>query len=302
MRAFITHHRVASYFLMAIAISWSGILLVAQPHTLPAPPDEAQRLFAGVYLAMLLGPSAAGLVVTAVQGHDALRDYRSRLTRWRVPMRWYAVAVCTAPLLVLLTTALVSMTSTPMMPAVLQGGADPAGPVQANGLPAFVLIGLAVGLGAGIFEELGWTGLAVPTLLERYGLATTGVAVGMVWGAWHYLAIHWGIGSALGDVPLLTYLVVALFAFLPPYRMLMVWVYQHTQSTLVAIIMHMALTSSMLLLGPAVSGRELVKFDLAFGGVLWAVVLVVLVVLAAERRPIIPRGTRSAKEYFHRGP
>ena len=36
----------------------------------------------------------------------------------------------------------------------------------------------------GIFEELGWTGFAMPTLLRRmrYGVLTTGLIVGVLWG------------------------------------------------------------------------------------------------------------------------
>jgi membrane protease YdiL (CAAX protease family) len=44
-------------------------------------------------------------------------------------------------------------------------------------------MGIAVGLTAGIFEELGWTGFAVPALLGvRYGVLGTGLMVGVLWG------------------------------------------------------------------------------------------------------------------------
>ena len=35
------------------------------------------------------------------------------------------------------------------------------------------------------FEELGWTGFAVPELRKRYGILTTGLIVGLLWGVWH---------------------------------------------------------------------------------------------------------------------
>jgi membrane protease YdiL (CAAX protease family) len=98
-------------------------------------------------------------------------------------------------------------------------------------------------VGAGFFEELGCSGVAVPRLLQRHGILATGMGVGVVWGAWQYLAIHWGSANAVGSVHPLLFLTVAPFSFLPPYRVLMVWVYQHARSLLLGILMHMALIS-----------------------------------------------------------
>jgi uncharacterized protein len=55
------------------------------------------------YLALLPGSlmvaMAAILVIALAFGRAGLRDLRSRLFRWRVGVRWYAVALLTAPLL-----------------------------------------------------------------------------------------------------------------------------------------------------------------------------------------------------------
>ena len=40
------------------------------------------------------------------------------------------------------------------------------------------------------------------------------------------------------------------FSFLPAYRVLMVWVYDRTGSVLVAMLMHVSLTASTLILQP----------------------------------------------------
>lgn len=50
----------------AFAISWGGILVVIRGGAIPAPAQEAHRLFVVVYLAMLAGPSIAGIAVTAI--------------------------------------------------------------------------------------------------------------------------------------------------------------------------------------------------------------------------------------------
>lgn len=284
MSAFIQRHPAASYFLLAIALSWGGILAVIESGPIPAPAAEAERLFAPVYFAMLVGPSVAGLAITALAGgRTALRAYRERLLAWRLDAGWYAVALLTAPMAIVLALLALSVVSPDFAPAILSERSYErlAGPIHAASTATYLVTGLGVGIGAGVFEELGWTGVAVPRMLARHGVLAAGVGVGLVWGAWHFLAIYWGSSDAMGSVPAPVYLAVALFSFLPPYRVLMVWVYQHTRSLLIGILMHASLTTSMLILGPAVSGRELLTYDLAFAAVLW---IGAAIVLALERR------------------
>jgi hypothetical protein len=65
---------------------------------------------------------------------------------------------------------------------------------------------------------------------------------------------------------------VALFSFLPPYRILMARVYESTRSLLLAILMHASLTTCMIIFGPAVTGNGAMVYDVVFGSVLWLVV------------------------------
>jgi len=227
-----------------------------------------------VYLAMLAGPSVAGIVMTAVvDGGNGLRAYGARLVKWRVDPIWYAVALVTAPLTLALAMLTLAPFSKAFIPAFLGNGAiDPAGPIRADNLRQFLLLGISVGVGAGLFEELGWTGFAIPNLLKRHSVIGTGLLTGVLWGAWHLLAVLWGSASSFGDVPIPVFMLVALFAFLPPYRVLMVRVYERTGSLLVAILMHASLTASMIIIGPAISGSDSVVYDLTFGSMLWAVV------------------------------
>lgn len=285
MRESIRRHPLASYFILAITISWTGILLIVLPGSIPAAPAEAQRLFLPVYLAMLLGPSVAGLAITGIAGGRAgLRDFRDRLFAWRASAGWYAVVLLVAPVTLGVTLLALSLVSPDFAPSILAGNTDTAGLIRTGGTLAFLLTGVLVGMGAGFFEELGWTGVAVPKMLERRGILATGVGVGLVWGGWHYLAIHWGSSNAIADVPAPVYLLVALFSFLLPYRVLMAWVYRHTRSLPLGILMHMSLTASMLLLGPAVSGWRLLAFDLAFAATLWAAAAIVLLAEARRHR------------------
>ena len=295
MQSFVRRYPAACYFALAFAISWGGILLVIHGGPIPATPEEARRLFGSVYLAMLAGPSIAGVAMTGVVGGlTGLRNYRSRLFKWRVARVWYAVALLTAPLALALTMFALSRFTPAFVPAILNGGTiDPAGPIQAQSAATLVLVGVAIGLGAGFFEEIGWTGFAIPTLLQRMAGLSTAVIVGVLWGAWHFLAVWWGSATAFGSVPVPLFMAVSLFTFLPPYRVLMVRVYERTGSTLVAILMHASLTTSMIILGPAVNGAKSVVYNLAFGAALWGIVAVFGVnrvsATRARRRPSATR-------------
>jgi membrane protease YdiL (CAAX protease family) len=273
MRSLLRRYPVVSYFTLAFGISWGGILVVIRGGAIPASPAEAHRLFGPVYLAMLAGPSLAGLVMTGVVGgRRGLRDYRARLLEWRVSPTWYGVAFLTAPFALLVTWTVLSQFSPDFAPAIFGSGAiDPAGPIQAESVRSLLPLAVAVGLGAGLFEELGWTGFAIPTLLSRLTALSTSLVVGVLWGAWHFVAVWWGSATAFASVPIPVFLLVALFSFLPPYRILMVRVYERTGSTLIAILMHASLTANMIILGPAVNGTKSVVYNLTFAASLWAI-------------------------------
>ena len=73
------------YFVPAFNISWGGMLIVVGPDGIPATPEQTEVQAPFVYLAMLAGPSAAGIVLTAlVHGRTGLRELLCRLLRWRV--------------------------------------------------------------------------------------------------------------------------------------------------------------------------------------------------------------------------
>jgi membrane protease YdiL (CAAX protease family) len=94
-----------------------------------------------------------------------------------------------------------------------------------------------VGLVISFFEEIGWTGFATQELRKRHGLLATGLILGLPWGVMH---LPWYAETASGAVPP-TLKVAVIFFYFVPYRMLMVWVYDHTQSVLLAMLMHLPL-------------------------------------------------------------
>lgn len=105
----------------------------------------------------------------------------------------------------------------------------------------------AVGLIAGSFEEIGWTGFATPRLQARRGLRVA-VGPGALAPVGRFPQYTMGIAWPLEFA-------IVYLATLTPYRMLMMWVYSHTQSLLLAILMH-AITGWLLVLFPMTSLAE----------------------------------------------
>ena len=231
-----------------------------------------------MYLAMLAGPSVAGLLMTGlVSGRAGFRELLARLLKWRVDGRWYAVALLTAPLLVTAVSLALSLLSTEFLPAIL----------TTDDKARQLLSGLVAGLMVGIFEEIGWTGFAIPRLRLRYGVLSTGLIVGLLWGAWHFL-LFWESGSFFGALAL-ALLLVRLFSWLPAYRVLMVWVYDRTGSLLVAMLMHASLVASQLILMPLpLSAVPLLTSILGWAAALWAVVTAIAVANSGQlsRQPL----------------
>ena len=283
IKAFLERHALATYFALAFTISWAGVLLViGGPGGIPGTKEETDRLFPFVFLAMLAGPSLAGILLTMLtQGRTGLRELRSRLLRWRVGAGWYALALLTAPLLTTAVLLLLSLFSRDFLPGIF----------TTPGRVPLLLFGLSVGVGAGIFEELGWTGFATPRLGPRYGVAGAGLFLGMLWGAWHILVNFWASGTPVGQISPVFMLPVMLstvgLGMLPAFRVLMVWVYERTESLLVGMLMHVSLTASLITLRPAATGMALVVYELAWAGSLWA--LMAAIAVQGRRRASLHR-------------
>jgi membrane protease YdiL (CAAX protease family) len=182
--------------------------------------------------------------------------------------RWYAVAFLTAPLLSGAVLLALSLSSSEYLPTVL----------TTSDKGALLLQGIVGTFVGGIFEELGWTGFATPTLVRlHYGVLPTGIIVGVLWGVVHLPVYYWGASGDLSGVLLLAVVAANILAWFPPYRVLMVWVYNRTESLLLAMLMHGSATGSLVIFASLAPGWPLFTFLLVFGAVLWAVVAAVAV-------------------------
>src|SRR5215203_2191732 len=195
IKAFVERHPLLSYFALTFAITWGLFVLSVGPGGIPATKEQFTTMPLGAILSVLVGPSVSGIVLTSlVYRREGFRDLFIRMRRWRVGARWYAVALLTAPLVFTAVLIPLSLISPVFLPGIF----------ASDGKVSFVLIGIVVALIVGIFEELGWTGFAVPTLLRlRYSVLSTGLIVGVLWGAWHLLGHDiWASVATSGGLPL----------------------------------------------------------------------------------------------------
>lgn len=271
----IRRHPVPAYYVLAFFISWGGMAAILNVGHISA-------TWAAV--ALPVGPAASCIFLTRlVYGQQGLHRLRSRLRQWRVGARWYVVALLTGPAVMAATAAAVSS----MFPGYY------AGSPTAGGTVAIVLGGIMVGLMVGILEELGWTGFALPLIRGRYGILSTGLIMALLWGTWHY-PMFAGSTDPSGAVPAVLIVAVFLFAWLPPFRVLMVWVYDQTGSLPLAMLMHAPLSAgafinSFMASGQA-TGTAILMPALMWGVSFWAIVGVVFLILSRQKAGVQDRG------------
>ena len=286
IKTFIKEHPVLTYYILTFVISWGGVYILGAPYGMPTTSEQFTKVWPIVFIPYFLGPSMAGLLLTGlVHGRAGFRELLSRMLKWRVTFRWYAVALLTAPLVITPILLLLSLTSPVFLPDIFTSAN------KVSLIVSGILIGLIFG---GILEELGWTGFAIPRLRRNYSVLTTGLIVGLLWGVWHLFPGFWGSGDASGVFSPLLFFPPSLFfmGVLPAYRVLMVWVFDRTGSQFVIMLMHMSITASTLfILSPAARGVQLMIYYVVLTAVTWVVIAIAAVANGGYllRQPLPPR-------------
>lgn len=280
-------HPLWWYYVVTFLLSWGAIVLAVWAVTggLSPTPEQFQLSIPVTVPAMLLGPALASLVLTGVvSGRAGYRDLRARLLRWRVGGRWY-LALLVAPVCLAAFVLVLWLASPDYAPRI----------ATATDKGGTILTGLAIGLAAGFLEEIGWTGFAIPKARQRFSVLWTGILVGVLWGAWHFFVNYWGGGGTNGGVPLgiflSLWLVAVLVGQLTAYRVLMVWVYDHTGSVLLAALMHVSLAAFQYILNPLTPGIPQQVYPWGQAATMW---LLVAAVALARRGDLTKQRTTTA--------
>lgn len=269
----VRERQLRSFFILTFALSWAGMLaaVLLSPGGLWATPEQLQQSLGLAVAGMLLGPPVAGLAMTwLMEGRAGLHELRLRLIKARVGLRWYALALLVAPVTIGGSLLGMSLVSDEFLPRI----------VTSPDRVSLLLMGLGVGVAVGICEELGWTGFAIPRMRLRWGVLGTGVLLGIVWSGWHLLQGYYSSGVTSGEVSVAVWaplqLLACLVGQLVAYRVLMVWVYEHTGgSLLLAILMHASLACFTLVLFPPLSVVSNIVGGFVAAAAMWAVVAIV---------------------------
>ena len=246
----IKKYPLITFFVLACALSWWPWILY-DLDLLPTP-------------IVGFGPFLAALIVLAVtRGKTGVVGLLGRMVRWRVGLRWYAVALL-LPVGVTLTAAAIN---------VLLLGAQPSSSTAELGgwsslLTTFFILLLIPGLG-GTWEEPGFRGYALPRLQIGRSALFAGLILGVLWAFWHLPFFITELDHWNESVQLIAWTVV------------FTWLFNNTQgSVLLAMLMHaMSNTIGGEFFSQMFSGTDSV--NLAWlRGALSCVVAVVLVVVA----------------------
>jgi membrane protease YdiL (CAAX protease family) len=163
MSGFVKRHPALSLFLLAVLL---GPGLVA-PVLLGVAPRGFVQLGA-------LSASAAGLILAAVEGGwAAVRELIRRALIWRVGLGWWLVA--------LVFPAVPALGALYLTATLDRGGVWPSlGPWY-----QFVSMLLFQIVFAGVGEEFGWRGFALPRLQRRHTALVASLIIGGFHAAWH---------------------------------------------------------------------------------------------------------------------
>jgi uncharacterized protein len=209
---------LVSYFLLAYLISW-GLSLFAARGLLPFVVPPLLGTLAGFLYHF--GPSLAGIILTAVEaGKTGVRAMVRQLGRLRVGIGWYLVIIL-YPFALHLAAAGLNAALGGQPPSFFssQGAGIPAG----NLLVTAPLVFLGTLIFAGLAEEIGWRGFALPRLQSRYGALASSLILGFIWAPWHYNPLNLPLFGSI--LPLHALSVIG-------FTILLTWVYNSTGGSL----------------------------------------------------------------------
>jgi uncharacterized protein len=259
--------QLLAYFALTYGVTWGAILAYLATLRFEFALLGIGQLMVILGL-MLAGPPIAGLLLTGVfEGRRGFADLLRRFRHVRVSPRWYAMALLPIPALLLVL----------LLPLSAWVSPDYA--------PTFLAFGIAAGLLAGFFEEIGWTGFATPRLLERFSPLHAGLILGLLWALWHALADLSGNVAVMGVADWAVRMAVYWVVPLTCYRVLMTYAYAHHRSLALGMLMHAGYTgwlASFTMEMPAATGPGALLWQAVFAGGM--VLLTVAVVTRSPRQ------------------
>jgi uncharacterized protein len=216
----VARHPVFAFMLISLGIGFAAAIpTVVDSEILPF-----GRPLHGVFMSLGAG-LAAFLVTAALSGRAGVADLGRRSLRWRVPVRWYLIALLSVPIGATLISLVIYG---PQALATPSGGWPRAlAEVAAMFFLQLVLFQLA--------EEIGFTGFLQHHWQDRYHPLKLTLYVALLWAVWHvpdHFAVEgWGIQALISAPVVFAIEVVSLFFA----RAIFVWFYNRTGSSVLLV-------------------------------------------------------------------
>src|SRR5918997_4147273 len=248
MMTLIRRHPLVAFFVLAYALSWWPSILYAF--------DLSPQPIVG------FGPFLAALVVLALtSGKAGVVGLLRRMVRWRVGLRWYAVALLLPVAITLAATGL----------NVLLGAQAPSS-TELGGwstlFSTFLLLLLIPGIG-GAWEEPGWRGYPFPRRQTGRSALYASLILAVPIIVWHLPLmivgeIHWSDS-----------------VFILGFVIVFNWVFNNADGSVLIIMLMHAMNNTIVcsFFSPMFSGADSVRQSWLLAG-LWCAVAIVVVVVA----------------------
>ena len=173
-----------------------------------------------------LGPAAAALIVTGVvDGRAGIVGLLRAIRAWRGRLRWLGLAVL-YPLTVFAVAVVVARVIEGIWPDLSRFGASLEYPMLP--LAVYWLANLAF---YGFGEEIGWRGLAQPTLQRRHTALTAALLVSLVWAGWHLPLF--GITATYRSMPAIGFL--GFYFSLLTASFVLAWLYRRSRGSIFVV-------------------------------------------------------------------
>jgi uncharacterized protein len=168
----VARHPVLAFMIISLAI---GFLTAVIPPIVDSAILPFDMPLHGVVGGSLGVGFAAFLVTAALSGRAGVADLGRRSVRWRVPVRWYLIALFSVPV----TATLISLAIYGLRALAAPSGGWPRAlaEVAAMFLLQLVLFQLA--------EEIGFTGFLQHHWQDRYSPLKLTLYVALLWALWH---------------------------------------------------------------------------------------------------------------------
>jgi hypothetical protein len=255
IRSFVERHQFATFIVLAYLLSWLTVL-----------PTEG--------LLLPHGPFFAALIVVWIIGDRAgLKDFVKRVFRRGAGTPWYALALA-LPIGITFTAAGLNL---------LLGAAAPA---TIDWSQPFVVLPIMLLL-SGMWEEPGWTGYALPHLLDRFAKHRSGIWITS--GLMAVIRLGWHLPLMLYGQIYWTDIVTIIAV-----QFIFVWFYTHTaRSVLPIMLLHLVNnTVSGEFVTPWFTGADWVRYFWLLAA-LWCVVAALILLVSKLDEPRRARSTHA---------